>query len=226
MRYGDILAEIRRSLKEPSSGGHWTDADILRRANIGQRKVVRLTSCLEAVWTTTTVAGRYSYAKPLKCLRILRVSYKNAGQRLYPTSSADLDIYASTGQIGMPWTDLQGEPTNYWENLRYIFLYPKPNAAETLRIEGIVRPDDLVNPDSVPFNGDPLLEDYHDLIISYVLWRCLLEDGNALYEAHRRDFYEGIASINMDMKRKPDTLGTFDLVRPRRGVRRGPLPLD
>lgn len=222
----DILSEIKRSLKEPETNGHWPDAALLRRINIGQKKVVRMTSCMEAVWTASTAIGQASYSKPLLCLRVLRAYYEYTGKRLYPTNTADLDIYASEGKIASPWTDTTGTPTNYYETMRNVFLYPIPDSVTTFGIEGILRPDDLVigTLTGVPFNDEPYMADYHDLLVSYVLWRCMLEDGNEQYSVHKEDFKDGLISIMRDMKVKPDQLGNFDLVRPSRGTTKGPLP--
>ena len=224
MILSEIEAEIFRSLKEPSSGGHWTEAEILRRINIGQRKVVRITGCLEAVFTAPTVVGQAPYAKPTKSLRTRRVYYGDSGKRLYPTTSSDLDIMADTGKIGSPWSDEQDEPTHYFETPRNIYLYPKPDAIETFGIECLLRPDDLVNPTDTPFNAEPFMEDYHDALVSFVLWRCLLEDGNELFKEHKQDFIDSLMSIKTDLKRKEDSLGTFGLIRVRRGVGKNPLP--
>lgn len=228
MILSEILSEIKRGLKEPETLGHWSDVALLRRINIGQKKIVRLTSCMEATWTATTTAAQRSYSKPLLCLRVLRAYYEYAGKRLYPVTTADLDIYASTGKISSPWTDTTGTPTNYYETMRNIWLYPIPDTSGvTFGIEGIIRPDDLVigTLTGVPFNNEPYMHDYHDMLVSFVLWRCLLEDGNEQYSVHRQDFIDGLNSIKSDMKHKPDTMGTFDLVRNSTGRDIKPLPL-
>lgn len=228
MTTADILAEIKRSLKEPATGGHWSDTALIRRANIGQRKVVRLTSCMEASWEAATVANQREYSKPLLCLQVLRGYYQYAGKRLWPITTADLDLYASTGKISSPWTDTVGTPTNYYETMRNVWFYPIPDSSGvTFGIEGIIRPDDLDAdvPTGIPFNNEPYMIDYHELLVSFVLWRCLLEDGNELYAVHRQDFIDGINSIKSNMKHKPDTLGTFDLARPGTGKNTNPISL-
>ena len=221
----DILSEIKRSMKEPVANGHWSDPALIRRVNIGQKKIVRITSCMEASWEASTVIGQRSYSKPLLCLRVLRAYYEYAGKRLYPVTTDDLDIYASTGKISTPWTDTIGTPTNYYETMRNVWLYPIPDSIATFGIEGILRPDDLAADADIPFNNEPYMVDYHDLLVSFVLWRCLLEDGNESFIVHQKDFIDGLGSIMRDMKHKPDTMGTMDLVRPVRGSNKGPLPL-
>ena len=224
MTLKDVLDEIKRGLKEPETNGHWSNSALIRRCNIGQRKVVRRTSCMEARWEASTVIDQRSYSKPLLCLSVLRAYYEYAGKRLYPVTTSDLDLYASTGKITSPWTDTKGTPTHYYETFRNVWLYPVPDSVATFGIEGILRPDELAVDADIPFNNEPYMVDYHDLLVSFVLWRCFLEDDNKQYEVHEKDFNEGIGSILMDMKRKPDTLGSFDLIRPQRGVKRGPLP--
>jgi hypothetical protein len=68
------------------------------------------------------------------------------------------------------------------------------------------------------------MADYHDLLVSYTLWRCLLEDEKEAYKIHRQDFIDGLSSIMQDMKRKPDSMATFDLIKSNNGSTKGPLP--
>ena len=41
-----ILQEIRRSLRQPATGGLWLDTDLLRRANIIMRSICEQSECL------------------------------------------------------------------------------------------------------------------------------------------------------------------------------------
>ena len=227
MIWSDILAEIKRGLKEPSSGGHWTDAELLRRANIGQRRVVRMTHCLKAIDTSnTSTSGTSEYNKPSTCLRLLRVYYKYSGQRLYPITKDDLDIYATESRVSRPWTDDSDEPTHYMDEPSSIILFPKPNATgDAIGMEIIIRPTALAAAGDIPFNAVAFMEDYHDLIAAFVLWKCLLEDGDARADAYKEEFFNGLRSIIADLKGKPDSMDTFQLIRTARGRRKGPLPI-
>lgn len=222
MTLRDILAEIKRSLKEPASGvGHWTDSELLRRVNIGQRKIVRYTDCLQAKTNINSISGEPNYNKPANFLKIIRVYYgKN---RLFGVPVADLDIW-SAEMRGQVWQDIVGNPTHYIEYPDKITLYPKPiSSGDSISIEYVVKPNDLVYVDETPFNGVSYLEDYHDLIVSFVLWRCLLEDGNQLYAEHKNDFLQGVAHLRAEMKGRPDIISSFDLIRPSR-INRKPIP--
>lgn len=230
MTWGDLFKEIKRTLKEPKTdvvdSGHWTDAEYLRRANIGQRKIVGFTGCLKQTdITTVSVANQAEYSKPTNCLRWIRLTYDN--KRLYPISRDDLDIMASAGQINSPWVDSAGTPTNYYKTFTTYGLYYKPDTADKIITEEYaLKPTDLVNASSVPFNGTTILEDYQELIISYVIWRCLLEDEKDLFKEHKNDFIQGILNLKRVMNVKFDEdLGTFTLLKQRVSNAKFPLPL-
>lgn len=217
MTWAEILAEIKRTLKEPPTGGHWTDAELLRRANIGQRMIVRLTGCLTGAETILSVSWQGEYDKPANILKIIRVSYN--GKRIYGIPISDLDTTIPN------WQENIGIPTNYYETFTKIGLYPKPNATgEPIVVEGVIKPNDLTTGTSVPFNAVNYLEDYHDLITSFVLYRCLLEDGNQLYTEHKNNYYQGIMSLKSELLSRPDELRTFSLLRRRHGRSVKPLP--
>ena len=224
MTWADILAEIQRGLKEPSINGHWTPAELLRRTNIGQRKIVRFTGCLQTIDTSvTSVAGTAPYNKPTNCLRLIRIIYAN--KRIYSIPIEDLDIKAGSGEIGSPWQDNSGTPTNYYETFTQFVLYPKPEATgDIIGREYLIKPTDLVNTIDVPFNAVDYLEDYHDLLVSYVLYQCLLEDQLEFYVEHKNIFEKGMVSLRNEMRNKPDELLTFSLVKRRKGLGHGAIP--
>ena len=228
MIWTNILAEIKRGLKEPTVNGHWSDADFLRRANSGMRRVVRLTGCMRTTDTSdSTVIGTNKYAKPNKCLRLMRVYYKDVGNKLYPTTVTGLDLKVSLGDISDPWSDESDEPTHYCQNeeIGFFFLYPNPDAVETLGKEYLLRPDALVNGGDTPFNSLDYMEEYHELLVEFVLWKCMVEDQNDIFKEHKEEFFRGIVSIKSDLKKPGEALDTFTTLRSRRGRARGPLPL-
>jgi len=230
MTWGNLFSIIKKTLKEPSTAvvdsGHWTDAEYLAMANIGQRKIVGFTACLRQTDTSTTsVASQAEYTKPTNCLRWIRITYDD--KRLYPISRDDLDILASAAMINAPWVDSEGTPTNYYKTFSTYGLYYKPNATGTVITEEYaLKPTDLTDTDSVPFNGTTILEEYHDLIATYVIWQFMLQDGNELYKEHEKIFKEGIRDLRIKTNVKfDDELGTFTLLKQREGINTFPLPL-
>ena len=214
MIWADILSEIRRSLKEPTTGGHWTDAEFLRRANIVQRKIVRYTGCLKTINTSlVSIPGTASYTKPTNILRITGMYFGT--NRIWGIPKEELNMQAL--QMGITdWTATDGTPTNYWEDFTSIGLYPKPNSTGTvIAIEGVIKPNDLINTADIPYNAQSYLEDYHDLLVSGVVYQCMLEDQNELFTEHKNNYVQGMESLRREMLNKPDTLGTFDLIRMR-----------
>ena len=236
MTVEEILQEIFRGLKEKytnADDGHWTKAEILRRVNLGQLKVVRETDCLPTSYTALTSqdgSGNWNqeYTRPNTLMRIDRIWWKQKGRRLFPVNTVDLDIWAEEGRIGKPWTDNTGDLTNYYLRGRFIGLYPKPNAVETWGIEGMRRPDTLLIANissQIPFQGRMQMYDFHDILVEYVLWKCLLEDQKEIFGEHKNEFWSTIVSIKKRLITNiPDQMETFDLIKTPQRKGRGALP--
>jgi len=227
----EIMKEIFRGLKEPyGDSGHWSKEEILRRMNIGQLETVRLTDCIPTSYTAPTEVGVQEYSRPNTCMRLDRIWYKTKGQRLYPLDTTDLDLWAIEGRISKPWTDNSGEPANYYVRGSFIGLYPKPDIVETFGVEGIRRPDILELASisaQIPFNGKMLMYDFHNILVSYVLWKCLLEDKDEYYKEHKDEFFRIIATIKMQLiANAPDKMETFDLIRTAKNGALTPIPFN
>ncbi len=233
----EIMEEIFRGLKEPFSLtedlGHWSKAQILTRMNLGSLEVVRETDCLPTSYTAVTSqdeSGNFiqEYTRPNNCMRLDRIWWKQKGHRLFPIDMADLDIWAEEGRIGKPWTDNEGDLTNYYLRGRFIGLYPKPNAIETWGIEGMRRPDILelaLIATQIPFQGRMQMYDFHGILIEYVLWKCLLEDEKEIFREHKNEFRRMISSIKTRLITNiPDQMESFDLIKTPQRRGKGALP--
>ena len=211
MTLADILLEIKRSCKEPSVGGHWTDTELLRRINIKTKQIVRYTGCLQKVDTSTTsVSGTQEYTKPSTCMRLTRVLFDS--KKIYNIPISELDGMSAAGAISHPWTDDSGTPTHYYERIDKIGLYPNPDSAETITLEYIYSPTDLSTSTDIPFDSVTYLYDYHNLIVFGVLYDCFLEDGNeAMFQEHKKNYQQGMEDLRRQMLSKPDEMITFGL---------------
>ena len=225
MDWSTILSEIQRCLKLPSTGGHWTDAELLRRANIGQRIVCRETDCLQKTTSSSSVSGTGTYDKASDCLKILRVTYDS--EKVYGVTREQLDMMAVNGQITAPWqTDTDTEITNYVEDITSITLYPIPSeTGKAVAILHTYAAPDIVDTTDIPFDSKTHIYDYHDMLKDYVVWQCLLEDQNEFYAVYAKMFTGKMASLKRAMHERPDEMLTFDMLRKRNTTDNNPLPL-
>jgi hypothetical protein len=224
MDWSEIREEILRSLKEPSTGGTWTPAQLLRRANIVQKRICRDTKCILKFDTSiTSIAGTSEYAKPSDSLKILEIRYGN--DFLLPIAKASLDMAVLLGNIGDPWQDETGTPREYYEDRTVFGLYPNPDqTGDLISPLYVAQAVDLVADGDIPFNDLFDLSDYHDLIIDGVLWRCLYEDDDDRWKESKKNFIDGMARLYRDMKDKSQLLQTFYLARRRSTRNVYPLP--
>ncbi len=223
--WSDIRSEIRRLLEEPSTSGKWTDAELLRRANMVIRRIVRDTECLKSVSTAnTSVSGTREYNKPSGCLKILLVKYGD--NKIHGIPREDLDMAVAVGNIGKPWTDDSDTPTHYYETFTTIVLYPNPDDTGTvITIEYLPTPSALAVDADIPFNSVTYLDDMDDLIVNGVAWKCLFEDKDKFYAECKSEFLGGITKLRRQLKDKPDTFYTGDLARQRGTKINSPLVL-
>lgn len=220
-----ILQEINRSLKEPATGGHWTDAELLRRANIVMRNICAETECLKLIdISNLSLAGVSEYLKPAGCSRIVRVAYGN--QRLFGIELAELDM--SSYQTNQVWQNLTGPVARYYEKPLNLVLVPTPSDNGTvISIEYIAQPTEMVTATDIPFNANSNLYSFHDLIIAGVVYRCLLEDKNQFYSEWKSIYEKGMEKLKDFIVNMPDTMMNTILVCSQvTGRNVGPLPLN
>ena len=213
MLWAEIREEIKDSLDEPATEGHWTDAAYLRKANIIMREICKETRCLESAAKTNSVAGQAEYLSKQDIIRIVSLYYDNGNGfiELTPTSRDELNDLAALGKIKSPWVETTGTPKAWWKRGNFFGLYPKPDVSGTNNIliyyEEIV--DELTSDDSVPFNGKTHLYDSHQLVVLGTVALMLGEDERGKYTA----MYErGKKELKRQVSDESDLL-TFDLIR-------------
>lgn len=209
MQWSEILAEIKRSLKEPETGGHWTDSELLRRANLIQADICRKTELLLKTNTVSFNAIAENYSIPADCLKVVAVVYEN--KRLMGTTAQQLDdmcIFNSK-----VWREETGEPKAYYQEFNVINLVPKPQAASDITLHYIGVADNMVGSTDKPFNNTEQLQSASQAIIDGVIYRCMLEDGNvALSDRYNSLYLQDLKDIK-DLKFKIDAVTEFTIAR-------------
>lgn len=216
MKWSEILAEIKRSLKEPEDKeGHWKDSELLRRANLVQADVCKKSFCIRKTDTLTLDTTVFKYPKPQRCINIVEVLFNNI--RIKGTTEDQIDSYAIAGRsTKTKWREVIGAPVCYIDDYTDIFLYPNPqDATAILEMTYYSLADNMTTNDSLPFNNLSFLEDEAQLIIDGVLMRCFLEDKDDRYSVYQKLYKDGLVILISKLRSAPDNLESFELMRPK-----------
>jgi hypothetical protein len=208
-----LLEEILRSLRQPGSDkgdiGSWKWAELLRRANFVMRKICEESECLRLTdISNVSIIGTSQYNKPAACSRLIKVGY--AGKRIFGIMEAELDMARPN------WaTDNNDTPRRYIDNPSNIVLYPTPSAAgDTISMQFITQPTELVNPTDIPFNALNSLYSFHDLIAAGVVYRCLLEEKSPYMSEWKGNYNDGMKKLKEFVRKMPDTMMTETIAGP------------
>ena len=209
MQWSEILAEIKRTLKEPADGGHWSDSELLTRANLIQTEIVRQTKCI--IKTQTVTVNNGSFAVPADLIKICDVVCND--KRLYGTTVDQLD--ADFEMSSCTWRELEGEPKRYYQDFNVINLFPQDSSITSIKVRYFGLADAMAGSSDKPFNGVDWLQDASQTVIDGVVFRCLLEDDDNRYQTYLALYKEGIKNIK-DKLAVDDKLEFFNLERVRR----------
>lgn len=171
-----ILTDVRRELLE-TVGTFWSDAELLRHYNKGEKDFVNKTRVLEDTAQLTLVAGQAAYplpqnwmsAKPI-FLKIINDDGTIRWQRVWPTSLEKV-AQEYPNFLDTDTTTSQGRPTHYWIWGRELRLNRAPSAtyATVLYMFYKSKPIPITNASAQYMNVPDEFEDY---ISSYVLWKA------------------------------------------------------
>jgi hypothetical protein len=176
------------------------------------REICAETECLKVTDTSNiSVAGQSQYNQPTGCSRIIKVSY--AGSRIHGVLEAELDAHNKT------WPQSNDTPRRYINNNTAnppnIVLYPNPtNSGDTIAIQYIMQPTELINNTDIPFNAISTLYSFHDVIAAGVIYRCLLEQRNQFYSEWKTIYKNGKEELAAFVKKTPDTMMTEQVSGP------------
>ena len=168
MDLSTLLSRARKSLNEPSSGGHWTDAQYTEAANDAQDDFALRTECLETYATFTTDGTNSEYDISEDSLStFIRISQL----RFYTTSTNYYVLpHVSQNEIALRQSETdgtEGTPTAFNYRDRVIEFDLVPEASKTVRVRYTYRPvtlSDDADVSSIPTK-------YHKALVSYMCWK-------------------------------------------------------
>lgn len=171
-----------------SSRRRFSDAQLLRFVNEGQKDLVMWAKPIRKPYTFELVAGTTYYSMPSDFLSVERLTRSH--QVLKEESIKSLDK-------GLQWQTVAGLPIAYYLNhssRSLIGFYPFPGTTSstgTIRMEYNATAVDFSADANEPFNGIDELQPYGYLIAFYCGYRASLVDGQgtqaqAYYAEYRR----------------------------------------
>ncbi len=197
----DVRTAIRRNVRDTASSSRYSDAAILAVINEAQRAVINDTWASSDDTTTTVVGGTVYYSLPTEAIRVWRVTLNSVNLPQIDLEQFDAD------NDNASWSTT-GTPTTYFydrTNPTQIGLQPYPSSSgATLKIFYYQNVPDLASDSDVPFDSDPRLASYQDLITYFATARILATE-------HRLDeaqIYQGMYSsganiMNANVGHKP-----------------------
>ena len=215
MNMETIFDIVKKAMKEPSSSGHWTDAQLYDEANRAQNRVTALNpSMLDTKYTQTSSTDDQELVLATNLIEVVNVKFDK--RKLWYTTMKDLDLESSYGNIEDQWTDWSGQPTRYYVRKNVIGLVPKVSAAyasKTIEIFAKQNMTDLASSTDVPFDNYTKYYPWHEMVIEHMLWKLKLADGDDGWQAHRNEFYVLDKSLKKFINEEPDELPNIPLVR-------------
>jgi hypothetical protein len=211
----DILAEVKRLLKEPAdNNGHWSENELVRRINQAQRDFCMRTYCILKTAALTFDDINKAYLKPDNCLKIKTILYD--GKRLKGTTQDEADALAGVGKLPIKWRELDGHNWGsseyiqyYVQNFKNVLLCPNAyNPNKSLTCEYFSLADDMSQPAAGAFNGADFLQEYETALICRAVYLCMLEDQNEIYREYDK-LYKEQTALYFAQNRQEDNLESF-----------------
>lgn len=159
--FTDLQTRVRDLLNE-SSAGFYTDDQIKRWLNDGERDVAIKGLCIESVNSLTTAASTRTVATPYNKVLYVEYATTNVGLvKINQTMLGRLDVSGIVPQFWFPWG-------------KYIGIEPIPTAAYSLNVYASMLPSiemsDTTDEPQIPKSFMPL-------IVRYAFYRGLLKAG-------------------------------------------------
>jgi len=212
MTWQEMLIEIKRSLKEPENvDGHWKASELLRRANLAQSDICKKTFCIKKEEVLAFDEDAKKYIRPKNCYKVKQVLFD--GRRLKGTSEEEADMLAFQGKFPTHWREGEHFPLFYILDYRHIRLCPNNiDTSEKVEIEYYSIADNMVDTSDNPFDSIDYLQEWSQLIIDYVLWKCLLEDKDDRYVEFKSEYVSGLRDMQK-MFSQEDSFESFGMQR-------------
>jgi hypothetical protein len=212
MSLADLRDEIRLKINDTQTDTllrHWSDTQLNSRINIIQEQIANLTKCHKDRARITPVVSQVEYNLldiSTNCIKTYRVSYRQSTALPYKT----LTYVTEYGlDVDLPsWdTTPAGIPSRYYERGMFIGLIPASSSTvpNGISIEFYSKPNGLISDTDVPFNNDPTLFPFHEIIVWGVARMCK-EDESKLTEAqaYENKYYGMIKTMADDIVNRPD----------------------
>lgn len=192
MDSGQIETAARQKINAVNDSAFWSSAEIQNYLFFSCQEMAVKTNCIEAIYSTTSVASQDQYSKPTLAMGIRRITYND--KKLMPI---DQRIYDSL--IGGIGTAATGTSTYWWMYNDVINLYPIPDTtALTIKIWTYDEP-------SLTTFGGPITipTPYHHLLVEGVCYHMASKEaGNPLVQMFGSKWEAGIEYVKEHMRRK------------------------
>ena len=212
----EIDEELKARLKLKSGEtGLWGDTQRYQLMNMAQREICRLTDCLRATYTYTSVTATKEYAFSLfSAIENIRKIDPDEGV-LFNDGTNTLRIpYRSIYWLdkhSTGWRDntTDGTPTYYYIRQNSILGFNCPTTTSlTMTLNAIIKPTAVSATTDEFFNGtEHLMEDFGEAIVEFCLWRAYRQWGIAyapLMGDAKANFYALVKQVQWDNRRVPD----------------------
>lgn len=185
-----------------STRNRFTDAQLLRFLNEGQKDIVQYAKPLRKPHQFELVAGTTYYAMPSDYLTVVRVT--RSYQVIPEVSIQNLDKQQQ-------WQTVAGLPINYYINhssRTLMGFYPFPGTTSstgTIRMEYTAQATDLSSDADLPFNSISELQHYGYLLSFYCAYRASLIDAQiSQAQAYYAEFKRGSDMLASDAFSRPN----------------------
>lgn len=170
----------------------FSSTDFVRSIYQACLQLAREALCIEATYSTDTVAGTQQYAFPTNTISIKRVTYE--GQKLQPVNMREDDSLT----LQNSGSTTQGTPTYYfvWDDT--IYLRPIPDSVGELIIYSYNEPSEVTTSSTLEVPTE-----FHMDIVEYVLYRMYAKDKDLqMAQFHRDNWIEALKAAKRWYKRR------------------------
>lgn len=177
MLASEIITDVRRELLE-TTAAFWSDAELLRHLNRGEKDYVNRTRILEDTAFLSTTTGTMDYQLPPNWVSAKLVLYNSkeedtdddAWQRLRPTSLEKMGQETPNFLATETTTSLEATPEKYfiWNNRIYLYPAPRNSKDSDLYLFYKAKPIALTSTDQSINIDDSLAE----ALTAYILWKA------------------------------------------------------
>lgn len=172
MNLAELISNVRSILREPVPA-RWSNNDIKRYINNAIQDLAKLSSKEKTV-TLSVLSGTSNIDVPTDVLNLVRLYWED--------ENIKKELYSAIDGYPLDNTEL-GTPIYYYIINDKIEIRPIPLLNGNLIIQYIPKPALLVND-----TDEPSIKNADEAIISYAVWRALLEDGNPMAQLWEADY--------------------------------------